>query len=680
MRSNLRGFKNLSGLAFTNKKRIQIFSRPVRFHWSVKNINMKKVVLLIAIFLSISVNSQIKLPRLISDNMVLQRDTKVNIWGWASAKEKIELDFNNKTYKTTTGEDGKWTIVLPSQKAGGPYQMTLKGSNTIVLQNILFGDVWLCSGQSNMELPMDRLKDKYKEVIAKAENQNIRQFLVPDQYYFASEKQDFTSGEWIAANPSSVLQFSGVAYFFALDIYEKYQIPIGLINSALGGSPAESWISEESVKKFPEYYQEYLKFKDGTLEKQIDENDQKVNKEWYQLTNKTDIGLKNKWAAFEVDDTAWKTMNIPGYWADNELGNTNGVVWFRKEFLLSKVKETTAKLILGRIVDADSVFVNGHFVGTTSYQYPPRIYSFNASILKEGKNEIAVRVINNSGKGGFVTDKPYELIVGDETIDLKGSWKYNLGAKMLPLPPQTFVRWKPVGLYNAMIAPLKNYAIKGVLWYQGESSTKKPSEYAALMETLIANWRTAFHQDKLPFIYVQLTNFMEAKSEPAESNWAELRQQQKNTLAVPNTGMAVTIDLGEWNDIHPLNKYDVGHRLALQARKIVYGEKDLTASGPLFKSIQKNENQLILSFSDVGTGLMVKNGDTLKEFAIAGGDGKFVWANAIIEGDKIIVSSPEIRNPTKVRYAWAHNPAEANLYNKENLPASPFEAAINVKK
>ncbi|MBE8723335.1 sialate O-acetylesterase [Flavobacterium hungaricum] len=633
--------------------------------------------ILLAFLITFSINAQIKLPRLISDGMILQRDTKVSIWGWASPNEQIELNFKSKTLKTTTSQEGKWSIELPSQKAGGPYEMTLKASNTIVLKNILFGDVWLCSGQSNMELPMERLKDKYKEVIAKSENSQIRQFLVPDEYYFEKERNDFSSGEWIAANPKTVLQFTGTGYFFASEIYEKYKIPIGLINSALGGSPAESWINEEGIKKFPEYNQEYLKFKDGKLEKEIDGNDRKVNNEWYQTVNKTDLGLKEKWSAEVINDSDWKTMAIPGYWADHELGNVNGAIWFRKEFIVENTKETSARLILGRIVDADSVFVNGNFVGTTSYQYPPRIYSFNPNILKEGKNEISVRVINNSGRGGFVLDKPYELVLDNKTIDLKGEWKYKLGTKMDALPGQTFVRWKPVGLYNAMIAPLRNYSIKGVLWYQGESNTKKSSEYFALMETLISNWRELWKDDKLPFILVQLPNYMDPKPEPAESNWAVLRQQQSKVLQIPNTGLAVTIDLGEWNDIHPLNKYDVGHRLALQAQKNVYGEKKIIASGPICKSIKKEGNKLILNFSDVGTGLQIKNGSELKEFAIAGNDGKFVWAKAVIDGDKIIVSNDSVVNPVKVRYAWADNPKEANLYNKENLPASPFEAELN---
>ncbi|MBB4804685.1 sialate O-acetylesterase [Flavobacterium nitrogenifigens] len=634
---------------------------------------MKKILL--AFLITFSINAQIKLPRLISDGMVLQRDTKVNIWGWASANENIELDFKGKKYTTTTSEEGKWLIQLPSQKAGGPYEITLKATNTIVLKNILFGDVWLCSGQSNMELPMDRLKEKYKDVIAKSENSNIRQFLVPDEYYFEKERNDFSSGEWISVNPNSVLQFSGVGYFFATEIYEKYQIPIGLINSALGGSPAESWINEEGIKKFPDYEQEYLKFKDGKLEKEIDANDRKVSSDWYKLLNNTDLGLKNNWKN-TIDISDWKTMKIPGYWADNALGNTNGSVWFKKEFVLEKVKENQAKLILGRIVDADSVFVNGNFIGTTSYQYPPRIYSFNANILKEGKNEITVRVINNSGRGGFVTDKPYELIIGSKTIDLKGDWKYKLGSKMQPLPGQTFVRWKPVGLYNAMIAPLKNYSLKGVLWYQGESNTKKPSEYFDLMKTLIETWRAQLNQEKLPFLIVQLTNYMDPKSEPVESSWAALRQQQSNLLKIENTGLAVTIDLGEWNDIHPLNKYDVGKRLALQARKLVYGERKLVASGPIFDSMKQKDEQLILSFKSVGSGLMSKGGNILNGFAVAGSDGKFVWAKATIEGDKIIVWNNDIRNPVKVRYAWADNPDNANLYNKENLAASPFEAEL----
>lgn len=638
---------------------------------------MKKILIFISVFVCGTIYSQIRLPRLISDGMILQRDIPVKIWGWATPNEKIEVDFNKKKFQTTTSQNGNWEITLPSQKAGGPFEMTLSASNTIVLKNILFGDVWLCSGQSNMELPMERVKDKYSDIIAKANNSEIRQFLVPDQYDFAKENTDLSSGEWKEVNPSNILSFSAVAYFFASEIYAKYKVPIGLINSALGGSPAESWLSADAVKQFPEYDTEYQKFKDGTLGAQIEANDKKVSTDWYSEVNRQDEGLKKHWSKADLDDVDWPEMNIPGYWGDYALEKTNGAVWFRKEVDLPNLKATSAKLILGRIVDADSVYVNGNFVGTTSYLYPPRKYAFDPKFLKEGKNEIAIRVINNSGKGGFVEDKPYQLILDKDSIDLKGAWKYRLGMKMNPLPSPTFIRWKPVGLYNSMIAPLKNYAIKGVLWYQGESSTKKPQEYGALMQTLIASWRSEWKQGDFPFLFVQLTNFMEPKTEPAESNWAALRQQQKNTLAVPNTGMAVTIDLGEWNDIHPLNKYDVGKRLALQAEKIAYGEKNIVSSGPLFKSMERKGNQLLLSFTDTGSGLMTKNNIGLKGFEIAGDDGKFVWASAIFEGNKIKVWNENILKPQKVRYAWADNPVEANLYNKENLPASPFEAKLS---
>jgi len=640
---------------------------------------MKRVLFLITVFISSGIYCQIKLPRLISDGMILQRETSIKIWGWASPNEKIELDFGKKKYNVITSNDGKWIITLAPQKAGGPYEMTFKASNTIVLKNILFGDVWICSGQSNMELPMDRVKDKYSDIIAKAENSNIRQFMVPDKFDFEKPNEDLDSGEWIAVTPENVLKFSAVAYFFANDIYEKYHVPIGLINSALGGSPAEAWISEGAIKKFPDYYNEAQKFKNKSLIEQIESNDKKVSSAWYDQLNSTDEGLKNNWSNPELNDTDWEKMNIPGYWADNALGNVNGAVWFRKEFVLTKESNGQAKLLLGRIVDADSVFINGKLVGTTSYLYPPRRYVFDSSILKTGKNEIVIRVINNSGKGGFVLDKPYELLLNNETIDLKGEWKYRLGSKMDALASQTFVRWKPVGLHNAMIAPLTNYSIKGVIWYQGEANTKNPSEYFDLMKTLVTDWRSQWNQGDFPFLYVQLANFMETKAEPGESSWAALRQQQTNLLSVPKTGMAVTIDLGEWNDIHPLNKYDVGKRLALQAKKIAYGDGKIVASGPLFKSMKLNGNKLILKFSEIGSGLIAKGNKELKGFAVAGLDDHYVWAKASIKGDEITVWSDTVLNPMRVRYAWADNPEEANLYNKEDLPASPFEASL-IKK
>lgn len=638
----------------------------------------KFILLYLLLSISTAAHSQVKLPRLISDGMVLQRDTETKLWGWAKPGEEVRLSFKQKEYRTTTGPDGRWTMQLPPQQAGGPYDMTFAASNRITLTNILFGDVWICSGQSNMELTMDRVQDTYPDAIAKTNYPNIRQFEIPDRYDFKQEKQDVEAGEWLPATTQNIRKFSAVAFFFAEEIHNRYKVPVGLINAALGGSPAEAWISEGALKKFPTPYQELQKFKDDALIARIEADDQKASQAWYSKLNETDEGKKNNWAAADLNDSDWAQMAIPGYWADGPLGLVNGVVWFRKEINVPKsMVGKEAKLMLGRIVDADEVYLNGKLVGTTSYQYPPRRYMLPANALKEGKNTMAVRVINNSGRGGFIPDKPYDITVGGLALDLKGNWKYKLGTTMEPAPGQTFVRWKPTGLYNGMIAPLTDLSIKGVLWYQGESNTKNPGEYASLMETLIADWRTQWGQGNFPFIYVQLANLNEANKTPVESNWAALRQAQLDNLAIPNTGMAVAVDLGEWNDIHPLNKRDVGLRLALQARKLAYGDKAVVASGPLFQSMQVQGNKVTLSFTDIGKGLLAKGDRPLSGFAIAGTDGRFVWAKAEIRKNKVVVWSDAVANPTTVRYAWADNPEGANLYNKEGLPASPFEAKLD---
>ena len=366
-------------------------------------------------------------------------------------------------------------------------------------------------------------------------------------------------------------------------------------------------------------------------------------------------------------------MRIPGYWANESLGLVNGVVWFRKEITIpASMAGKQAQLDLGRIVDADSTFINGIFVGTTSYQYPPRRYTISPTVLKEGKNVIVVRVINERGRGGFVEDKPYELIVGSERIDLRGDWQYQLGAKMEPLQGETFIRWKPLGLFNAMISPLLNYQIKGVIWYQGEANVYRPMEYQQLFPALITDWRKHWNQDEFPFLFVQLPNFMPAKPEPSESNWALLRESQLKTLSLPNTAMAVAIDIGEWNDIHPLKKKEVGKRLALAAQKVAYADDQVVFSGPIYESMKIDGNKIILSFTNIGSGLMAKGSGAPKGFAICGADRKFIWAQAKIERDKIVVWNDTISQPVAVRYAWADNPESANLFNAEGLPASPF--------
>lgn len=609
--------------------------------------------------------------------MVLQRDAKINIWGWAAPGEKAYVKFNNKGYKTTTGTNGKWQVTLTPLKAGGPYTMVIRASNTITINNILIGDVWFCSGQSNMVLPMERVKEKYPYEIENANYPQIRNFFIPTVANVSKTQDDLPPSKWVLADPKGVLTFGAATYFFARKIYEKYHIPIGIINSSVGGTPIQAWISADGLKQDQDYKYRVSQFEDTAYVNRLIQSSAVGPDKPAKELDKGLIETK-KWFDTSYIPREWHSFWLPGYWADQGIKGLNGVVWFRKEIdLPAAIANQPAKLFMGRIVDADFVYVNGVLCGSTTYQYPPRRYNVAAGILKPGKNIIVVRVINTAGKGGFVPEKPYYMAIGNMRVDLRGDWQYKVGQAFEPIPENRIktpfsAQNEPTGLYNTMVAPAINYNIKGVLWYQGEANTNRPEEYQNLLPELIADWRNKWHIDNLPFLYVQLPNFMETQYLPAESKWAILREGQLKTLAVPNTGMAVAIDAGEWNDIHPLDKKDVGERLALLAEKVAYGDQQVVASGPVFQSAKVEGNKIILTFNNTGSGLIAKGGGELEQFAIAGEDRKFVWATAIIEGDHVIVSSDDVPSPLYVRYAWADNPDGANLYNKEGLPASPF--------
>ncbi len=623
---------------------------------------------LILLFIITGIQAKVTLPRLINNGMVLQREAPLKIWGWASPNEKIKITFLDQSYNTKADKKGNWNIVLPPCNAGGPYIMQV---NEIEIKDILIGDVWLCSGQSNMELPIRRTLDLYEDEVKTAQNNQIRQFRVPLKYNFQNEESDLQGGEWKSVTPENILDFSAVAYFFAKDLYDKYGIPIGLINTAIGGSPAEAWISKEYLRNYPHYLDVARICATPGYIDSVRNAESQSNNQWHFTLSQKDKGI-SLWNKKDFDNSDWSSISLPGYWADKGVGQTNGSLWFRKDIdIPQSMVGKQGVLRLGCIVDADSAFINGTFIGTVSYQYPPRIYNIPAGVLKDGKNNVTVRVISNSGRGGFVEDKPYKIIVGKDEIDLTGDWKYKIGAEMPPAGSQTFFQYKPTGLYNGMIAPLKNYALKGFLWYQGESNTNRTQEYKNLLSDLINDWRTKWNNPQAPFIYAQLPNFMKENKQPSESGWAELREAQRQILNIPNTGMAVTIDTGEWNDVHPLNKKTVGQRLALEARRVAYDENQIVSTGPLYESMEIKDNYIILTFSSVGSGIYT-NLD-LNGFTIAGSDKKYVWANAVaLSYNKIKVWSNQIQSPVSVRYAWADNPVGANLKNKEGLPASPF--------
>ena len=616
---------------------------------------------------------QIKLPRLLRDSLILQRDAKINIWGWAARNERINIKFNGKSYKTTTGNDGKWLIQLQPMQAGGPYTMHITGSNKIVLKEILIGDVWICSGQSNMVHQMNIHDVTYAKDIAQANNSQIRHFWIPTLTNLQGPQDDLPTGFWRSAIGDEVRPFSAVAYFFAKKLYEKYHVPIGLINASVGGTPIEAWTSEEGLKDFSAIQATIQKNKDTAYINGI--NRAAFNNAIRPQQNDLGMPGEEKWLDVSYIPRGWKTINVPGYWEDQGIKDLNGIVWYRKEIdIPASMVGKSAKVWLGRIVDGDVLYINGKQVGITTYQYPQRRYNVPADIIKAGKNAFVVKVTNTNGKGGFVPDKPYCIFAGNDTVDLKGTWQYKVGEVFLPrsgVVGGLNAGSQPTALYNAMIAPLINYSIKGFLWYQGEANTNRAEEYSKLQPAQIIDWRNKWKQPNAPFFYVQLPGFMDYNYLPAESQWAGLRESQLKSLSVPNTAMTVAIDLGEWNDIHPDNKKDVGERLALAAMKLAYGE-NIVHSGPIFQSATINGNKITIQFTSTGSGLITINGEEPGEFAIAGDDKKFVWAKAKIEGDKIVVWNDTVTAPMYVRYAWADNPVNPNLYNKEGLPASPF--------
>lgn len=627
-------------------------------------------IFLFSIFFYLPVVGQIKLPRLIRDSMVLQRDQPIKIWGWANKNEKIKIRFNHQQFKTQADQAGNWKMELPKMIAGGPYRMELDGSNHISIQNILIGDVWICSGQSNMVHQMGIHNVRYAKEIAEANYPEIRHFFVPNQYNLQNEEKDLNSGYWKSANPQDLLEFSAVAYFFAQKIYTQYHIPIGLVNASWGGTPIESWISKEGFNEFPQIQNIRLKNADTAYLHAVMKNISNPQPE------QEDEGIRNKWFAENYFPTNWHTINVPGFWEDQGIKDLDGVVWYRKEFEIPRAfNKKSSRLFLGRIVDADQVYINGSWVGKTTYQYPQRRYAIPENVLHDGKNIITVRVQNNAGKGGFVPDKPYSIFSGKDTVDLKGTWLFKVSEVYEPnknLGSSFSFQSQPASLYNSMIAPLTNFACKGFLWYQGETNSSRAKEYTFLQPALIKDWRNKWKSPEAPFLYVQLPGFMDRNYSPSESQWAEFREAQMMSLQVPNTGMAVAIDLGEWNDIHPDRKKEVGDRLALLAMELAYHEKGLVSNGPKLQNYSIEGNRIQLQFSNIGGGLRTSDGDPPHYFSIAGADKKFIWAKAMIEQNRVIVWNEKIAEPKYVRYAWADNPEGANLINQEGFPALPF--------
>jgi sialate O-acetylesterase len=559
-----------------------------------------------------------------------------------------------------------WMVTLKSMEHGGPYEMTVSAkSGNINLRNILIGDVWLGSGQSNMEWILSNTKDAGKE-IAVANFPKIRLFTV-EKAMEPMVQDDLKSGKWLECTSRNAADFSAVAYYFGKTLTKELDIPIGLINSSWGGTKVEPWISFDLMAQEPEYKNLDAKKLSETAKQNA------ANQLRYAEAMKTDRGLAEKWY-LPTNSAGWKTVRVPQEWGGTEIGNTDGIVWFRKEFQLD-VEVDSATLSLGPVDDVDFTYINGELVGTETIWNKDRFYGIKKGLLRPGKNVIVVKVRDDQGGGGIYgkAEQVY-LQIKDKRIDLSGDWTYKPAVLASDFGLQGFgPNAYPSQLYNAMISPITNFGIRGVIWYQGESNTYAASNYKRLFPMLINNWRQKWGYE-FPFYWVQLANFMAPSQVPGESQWAELREAQSKTLSLPKTGQAVIIDIGEADDIHPRNKKDVGYRLALNALAKEYG-KSIVYSGPVYKSMEVKDGKAILMFDQVGSGLQAfKNKyGYLQGFSIAGADKKFVWARAFIENGRVTVYSPNVAEPVAVRYAWSDNPDDANLYNIEGLPASPFK-------
>lgn len=632
--------------------------------------------------------AQLILPAIFSDNMVLQQQSDAPVWGKANpgAEVRVTTSWNKKRYETAAGKDGKWMVQVKTPSAGGPYNISIASSGTSVeLKNVLIGEVWICSGQSNMEMTMDDwIKiDNYKEEIAGANFPNIRLLKVEKATSLAPASDvNVRGGSWQVCSPASVPDFSAVAYFYGRNLHKNLNVPIGLINTSWGGTGAESWTSAKALQLMPDF-KEAAELIMNLPQSESERNALISNMQnaWNQELIDKDFGLKNNIAAaVDYNDSSWDTMEVPGLWEGSKLPEFDGIVWFRKAIEIPagwSGKDLT--LSLGKVDDNETTYFNGQEIGKTYGYMTPREYTIPARLVKTGKAVIAVRVHDGGGEGGFHGEKENVFInlskqERKNAIELSGSWKYKVAVDLKkdiqPLPLQySSHQNNPTCLFNAMIHPFTQFRIKGAIWYQGENNESRGYQYRTLFPLMINDWRTHWGYD-FPFYFVQLPNFKAIEKDPGESDWAEVREAQAGALHLNNTGMAVTIDVGNPQDVHPTNKQDVGHRLSLVALAKSY-EKNIPYSGPMYHSHKITGDKIRIRFEHIEKGLKIKDGSVLKGFSVAGPDRKFYWADATIENDEVIVSSPYVVFPVAVRYAWAGSPV-CNLYNTAGLPTAPF--------
>lgn len=618
-----------------------------------------------------SAHAAIEMPLVFSDGAVLQRDQPLPVWGRATPGARIRVSFDGREATTTAGGDGTWRVELPAHAAGGPFQLRVRegDADEVAVRDVLVGEVWLASGQSNMEWPLSQAADAEAE-IARANDPLVRHFKVPKSWSDEAQWQ-LAGGEWVVASPQTAGNFSAVAYFFARQLRQKLGVPVGIIDSSWGGSSIEAWSDAKTLGLSPQQLAERGREMREANQAALAKTREKLAR-WKLPAD--DSG----WQAADADESAWAPIAVPGLWESEGYNGVDGVAWYRAQFTLTAAQARAgATLGVGRVDDTDTTWVNGVQVGHTRQQYNlPRAYEVPALALHAGVNHVAVRV-EDTGGGGGIHGAPAEVFVQSAQgarLALQG-WRFRPAQASVSMMDDK--NQVPTLLYNAMIHPLQPYAIAGAIWYQGEANagtTAQALAYRQQFPAMIEQWRAQWHAPKLPFLWVQLANWVSGADQGDSSPWSVLRESQSKTLSLPATAQAVTIDIGNPDDIHPRNKQDVGKRLALAARHVAYAET-LVYSGPVFAGMQVERGTATLLFAPGNGALAVRGGgNDVHGFRLAGADRVFHPAKAAVRGDKVVAQSDAVPVPVAVRYAWSDNPADADLANDVGLPASPFRS------
>lgn len=631
------------------------------------------MAVLMAVTAAAPAHAELRLARLFGDSMVMQRGASVPVWGWATPGAAIRLTFDGRPHAATAGADGAWRVRLPAMTAGGPHAFTVEGDGgRIEVRDVLVGDVWVCSGQSNMEWTVADAKGAAAEIAA-ANDPRIRHFKVPTSWAAAPE-DDVAGGAWAPADPEHVGAFTAVGYFFARDVRRHVDVPIGLLHTSWGGSRIEPWMRPEALGLGAADVGRLVAAEQAAQERAFEVVRAKIGD-----VPAVDAGLvdgRALWAAPDLDDAGWAPITVPATWEGQGYNGLDGVGWYRTAFDLTDAEARAGVTLgLGQIDDSDVSWVNGVEIGrVTNGWNKARLYRVPASALRAGRNVLAVRVEDTGGGGGIAGAAGGVFVeVGGARRPIAGPWRFRVGAALF-VPDGQRINKVPTLLYNAMVHPLLEYPVAGVLWYQGESNADRIEDalaYRTLFPALIRDWRAAWGQPAMPFLFASLANYMAPPTSAGqESRWAALRESQAVALALPSTGWAVITDVGEADDIHPRDKQTVGARLALTARRVAYGQA-VEASGPAYRSHAVRGSRVTVAFDHAG-GLGGRGGAALGGFAVAGADRVWHWADARVVNGRVVVSSPRVPRPVAVRYAWADNPDRANLTSAANLPAAPF--------